>query len=90
VWKLKFKPGDEQLRVSPEHNRNFIDCVKSREETMCPVEMAIRCDTICQIASIAAQTGRAIQWDPEKEAIVGDAEASQMLARPYRDQWKVW
>ena len=30
--------------VSPEHNRNFIDCVKSRQETMCPVEMAIRCD----------------------------------------------
>jgi hypothetical protein len=90
LWKLNFKPSDEQLRVSPEHNRNFIDCVKSRQETICPVEMAIRCDTICQLANIAAQTGRVIQWDPEKEMIVGDAKASQMLTRPYRDQWKVW
>jgi hypothetical protein len=90
LWKQAFKPSDEQLLVSPEHNRNFIDCVKSRQETICPVEMAIRCDTICQIADIAARTGRVIQWDPEKETIVGDAQASQMLIRPYRDQWKVW
>ncbi len=90
LWKVAFKPSDEQLPVSPEHNRNFIDCVKSRQETICPVEMAIRCDAICQIANIAAQTGRVIQWDPEKELIVGDAEAARMLTRAYRGQWKVW
>ena len=49
LWKQKFKPTDEQLPLSPEHNRNFIDCVKSRQETICPVEMAIRCDAICQL-----------------------------------------
>ena len=90
LWRLKLKPSDEQLRISPEHNRNFIDCVKSRQQTICPVEMAIRCDTICQMASIAAQTGRVIQWDPEKETIVGDAEASRMLIRPFREKWRVW
>ena len=58
--------------------------------TMCPVEMAIRCDAICQMAVIAAQTGRVIQWDPEKEAIVGDAEASRMFVRPFREKWRVW
>jgi len=90
IWKTPVKPGDEALYVSPEHNRNFIDCVKSREETVCPVEMAIRCDTICHLANAAAQTGRAIEWDPAREEIVGDAEASAMLSRPYREKWKVW
>jgi predicted dehydrogenase len=90
IWKVNFKPSDEQLMVSPEHNRNFIDCVKSRQETICPVEMGIRCDAICQLAAVAAQTGRVIQWDPEREAIVGDAQASQMLTRSFRDKWKVW
>lgn len=90
LWKVAFKPGDEQLMVSPEHNRNFIDCVKSRQETICPVEMAIRCDAICQLANVAAITGRVIQWDPGTEAIVGDPEASKMLTRPYREKWKVW
>jgi predicted dehydrogenase len=90
LWKVKFKPGDEQLYVSPEHNRNFIDCVKSRQEPICPVEMAIRCDVICQLAVIAAITGRAIQWDPVQEKIVNDPAAAKMLVRPYREKWKVW
>ena len=75
---------------SPEHNRNFIDCVKSRAETICPVEMAIRCDAICHLANVAARTGRAIQWDPVKEEVVGDAEAAKLLTRPHRENWKVW
>ena len=90
LWKQDFKPGDEQLPVSPEHNRNFIDCVKSRQETICPVEMAIRCDAICQLANIAALAGRVIQWDSEQEKIIDDPEAAKMLVRPYREKWKVW
>ena len=90
LWKQEFKAADEILPVSPEHNRNFIDCVKSRKETMCPVEMAIRCDAITQLSTIAAITGREINWDPKAEKIVNDAEAEKMLIRPYREKWKVW
>jgi len=90
LWKTEFKSSDEQLPVSPEHNRNFIDCVKSRQETICPVEMGIRCDTICHLSNIAARTGRVIQWNPEKEKIVGDKDAAKMLERPFRKKWKVW
>ena len=28
-----------------------------------------------------------IQWDGAKEQIVGDAEANQLLLRPYRQPW---
>jgi len=90
LWKQKFKSSEEQLPASQEHNRNFIDCVKSRQEPICPVEMAIRCDAVCQLANIAARTGRAIQWDPEQEIIVNDPEAAKMLVHPYREKWKVW
>jgi hypothetical protein len=90
LWKTKFKPSDERLPVSPEHNRNFIDCVKSRKETMCPVEMAIRADTICHLTNAAARTGRAIRWDPKTEQIIGDAEAAKLLTRDVREKWKVW
>ena len=90
LWKVQFKSSDERLEVSPEHNRNFIDCVKSRRQTMCPVEMGIRCDTICHLTDAAARTGRAIKWDPKAEQIVGDPEAAKLLSRPYRKEWKVW
>ena len=90
LWKADFKPTDEQLAISAEHNRNFIDCVKSRQETICPVEMAIRCDAIPHLADIAARTGRVIEWNPEREEITGDPEAAKMLARPSREKWRVW
>ena len=90
LWKQKFGPDAERLYVSPEHNRNFIDCVKSKKETVCPVEMGIRCDTICHLVDAAAQTGRVIKWDPKTEKIIGDEQAAKMLTRPYREQWKVW
>ena len=90
LWKQEFKSNDERLMVSTEHNRNFIDCVKSRKETICPVEMGIRCDTICHMTNVAARTGRVIKWDPKKEQIIGDAEAAKMITRPYRKEWKIW
>ena len=90
LWKVEFKDDEEQLEVSPEHNRNFIDCVKSRKETMCPVEMAIRCDTVCHLTNVAAVTGKPIDWDPKAEKIINNPEAAKMLSLPYREKWKVW
>ena len=90
LWKQEFEPDEERLPVSPEHNRNFIDCVKSRAETICPVEMGIRCDTIVHMVDAAAQTGRTIKWDPKAEKIIGDEQAAKMITRPYRKEWKVW
>ncbi|MCF7954194.1 MAG: Gfo/Idh/MocA family oxidoreductase [Phycisphaerae bacterium] len=90
LWNLEFKPTDERVYLSSNHHRNFIDCVKSTKETVCPVEMGIRCDTIAHMVNTAAQTGREITWDPKTEQIVGDAEAAKMITRPYRKKWKVW
>ena len=90
LWKTEFGPDEERVYFSQEHHRNFIDCVKSRKETVCPVEMAIRCDTIAHLVNVAAQTGREITWDPKAEQIVGDAQAARMITRPYRKKWKVW
>jgi len=33
--------------------------------------------------------GRKIKWDPKTETIVGDAEASKLLTRPYRAPWQL-
>lgn len=90
LWKQALKSSDERVYESKGHVRNFIDCVKSRKETVCPVEMAIRCDTIAHMVNVAAQTKRAITWDPKAEKITGDAEAAKMITRSCREQWKIW
>jgi predicted dehydrogenase len=91
LWKIEFQESEEQLPVSPEHNRNFIDCVRSRAEPICPVEMAIRCDVICHLTRAAALTGKPIEWDPLGEKITNHPEAAKMLGpQPVREKWKVW
>lgn len=90
LWKQELRPDDERVYESKGHVRNFIDCVKSRNEPVCPVEMAIRCDTIAHLVNVAAQTGRVIPWDPVTEHILGDPEAAAMLTRPFREEWKIW
>ena len=90
LWKVELKSDDERVYPSDGHVRNFIDCVKSRAETVCPVEMAIRCDTIAHMVNVTAQTGRVIQWDPKAEQIINDPEASAMTTRACRAEWKIW
>jgi predicted dehydrogenase len=69
------------------HVRNFLDCIKSREDPIVDLESGHRVATTCHLANISLRTRRKVRWDAEKEQIVGDPEAAQMLARPYRKPW---
>jgi len=81
--------GDKDVRLyqSSNHHRNFLDCVRSRKLPICDVEIGHRSATACHLGNIALRLGRKIQWDPQKEQIVGDDEAARMLSRPYRAPW---
>ena len=83
-------PNEVHLYVSLEHQQNFIDCVKSRRETITPAEVAHRSLTPALLGEIAMLTGRKIKWDPDKEVIIGDEEASRMLSRPMRSPWHLY
>jgi predicted dehydrogenase len=84
----KIGPNEIHLYKSDDHFRNFIDCVISRGPTAAPVEVAHRSITICHLGNIAMRLGRdKLRWDPRTEQIIGDEEASKMLARPYRSPW---
>jgi predicted dehydrogenase len=86
----KIGPDEVHLYESNDHFRNFIDCVISRKEPVAPVEVAHRSITICHLGNIAMRLGReSLKWDPEKERILDDAEASKMLRRSYRSPWKL-
>ena len=69
------------------HARNFLDCIKSRKEPNSDLESGHRVATVCHLANLSLRTGRKLRWDPEKEAILDDTEASRMLVRPYRKPW---
>jgi hypothetical protein len=81
------KANEIRLPVSTLHERNFLDCVKSRARTIAPIEVAVRSDTLCHLAHIAARLGRKLKWDPECELFVGDQEANRLLGIAHREPW---
>lgn len=77
------------LYKSNDHSVNFLECIRSRKETITPVEVAHRSISVGLLGEIAMATKQKIQWDPEKEQIVKNAEASKMLMRSFREPWKI-
>ena len=63
--------------------------MKSRKVTLSPLESAIRSDTISHLSDLCIRLGRPIRWDPKKEQIVSDPEATKLLDRPLRAPWKL-
>lgn len=78
-----------KLHKSTNHYRNFLDCVKSRQPTITPVETAHRSAVPGHLALISMLVGRKIRWDAKREVIIGDREASKLLTRSYRKPWKL-
>jgi predicted dehydrogenase len=77
-----------QLTRSPDHVRNFLDCVKSRADTVCPIDESVWSDTLCHVSDIAIRLDRKVVWDRKKERFIGDEEANLHLRRyPMRKPW---
>jgi len=77
-------PGDIHLYESYDHEGNWLDCIKTRKQPICPAEIGHRTATVCHLNGIAERLGRPIKWDPAKEEIIGDPSASRWLDRPRR------
>lgn len=87
ILKEQIGPNEIKLYESRDHKQNFLDCVKSRKLTICPVEVGHRSISVGLLGEIAMLTGRKIKWDPETDEIAGDPEASALLGRSYREPW---
>lgn len=80
-------PDEIHLYKSNRHKENLIECIKSRAETVAPVEVAHRSCTVCLLGEIAMRIGRKLKWNPDTEQFIGDDEANKMLWRPMRSPW---
>ncbi len=80
---------DREIRLpaSENHYRNFIECVKSRQDPVEPVETGHRTATLCHLGNLAMVLKRTLKWDPKREVILGDAEAAKLTERPLRVPW---
>jgi hypothetical protein len=40
------------------------------------------------LGMLSWRAGRSIQWDADKETIIGDADAVKLMSRAYRAPWE--
>jgi predicted dehydrogenase len=70
------------------NKRDWINCIKSRKQPFCNLELGHRTAVICNLGNMSLRLGgRAIHWDPEKEVVIGDKEAAAMCSKQYRAPW---
>ena len=74
----------------PEHQQNFIDCIKTRGEPNAPIEQGHLSTLLCQYANVSYRLGGAqLRVDAETETFVDNDAANGMLKREYRAPWVV-
>ncbi len=67
------------------HARNFFDCVKSRQPTVCNPTIMRRSHIACHAAALAWILRRPLKIDPLTEKFIDDDEANRLCSRPQRD-----
>ncbi len=77
-------PDGVHLYRSSSHHGNWLECVKTRQQPIAPVEVAHRSCSACLLHHIAMKLPRRLQWDPVRERFRNDDEANAMLSRPQR------
>ena len=88
---LREKIGEREIHLyeSSNHMTNFLECMRTRKDPVCPVEVGHRSNTICVITHIAMKLGRSLRWDPAGEQFVDDASANQLLDYAHREPWSI-
>ena len=76
-----------RLYASDNHMGNFFDCIRSRKQPICDVEIGHRSVSVCHLGVISIRLGRKLNWDPAREQFVNDGAADQWLAREQRKPW---
>jgi len=87
LLKVTLRPHEIHLPRSTNHSLHFLECVRTRKQSIAPAEVAHRSTTIYHLSDIAIRLGRRLRWDPQGERFVGDDEANRMLSGAMRAPW---
>jgi hypothetical protein len=79
------KPDDQNIR---ELWADFLRCIRSGGRPVCDIEIGHRSTCMSLLGMLSLKLGRSLEWDGEKEQVVGDSEANKLLRRPYRGEWE--
>ena len=87
-WMQSTKSPEKSIPSSPGHEREWLNCIKSREQPSCNPSYHYKIDVATELANLSMQVGRSIRFDPKTEQIVNDSAAQKLATPEYRAPWK--
>jgi predicted dehydrogenase len=82
------QPPPVSLPSSPGHEREWLDCIKTRQQPSCSVFYHVRVDVPIVLSLLSLKLRRSIRFDPVTEKIVGDSEAAKLAVPSYHAPWR--
>ncbi len=69
------------------HVANFVASIRDGAELNADALVGHLSTSLCHLGNIATRLGRSLDFEPEKEQVIGDEEANKLVKREYRDHW---
>ncbi len=84
ILKSVIGPNEVHLEKIDDQHGNWLECIKTRNQPISPIDKGHKACTVCLISDIAMQFSRKLNWDPINEWFINDPEANAMLQRAQR------
>lgn len=69
------------------HTLNFVDCIRSRQQPNCPVDVGRNVAVCAQLGNMAYRLGQKLVWDDAQSQVINDPKANQFVKAHYRSPW---
>lgn len=69
------------------HMKNFIECIKTRNDPVCPIENGRLVAVYAHMANIALRTNSRLEWDETNKNFRNNAAANALITPEYRMPW---
>jgi hypothetical protein len=89
ILKEPILPNDLRVYHSDSHSGNFLQCVRTRERTICNQAVAAYTMRALFTGGMALALKRRVRFDPVKVEFVNDAEANRFCSYATRPPWCV-
>jgi hypothetical protein len=83
------RPDEVHLYNAGSHSGNFLECIRTRKQTICDANIAFHSNTAMLLGGVAKQLNRTLKWDPAAAHFINDEEADRLLSIAKRPPWNV-
>ena len=84
ILSSRIGPEGKIWMPSKDHYRNWLESILTRKDPIAPVDQGARSLEACAVSWIGMKLNRKLNWNPDKEMFIGDAEANAMCSRKAR------